>query len=714
MADKRFAALASDPRYRLPSKKQAQTAVDPRFKRLFTDQGFQKKATVDRYGRKLKPDSGKKDLEKRFRLEDDDEDNEPKKGKSKKPTREVVGSSDESEEDSDDGEGQVVDAARGGGFAESSSEEESSEEEDSADEAELAEETAGMEQEEVPMGEVSKRIAAVNLDWDNIRAADIMAVAASFVPAGGRIENVTIYPSEFGRERMEREELEGPPREIFASTKRKEESEDDSDSDEDEDEKIRKRLLKEQAGEGEEFDDGKLRQYQLERLRYYYAVIECDSNNTAKTIYDSLDNREYLTTSNFFDLRFIPDEVTFDDDNPREHCTKLPDGYKPNDFRTEALTHSKVRLTWDDDDTTRKEVQKRAFSRAELDENDLQAYIGSDSSDNDSVSSRKSVSTADRKINKREAERQKMRAALGLSEAASTGRSKKAKDEPVGDMQITFSSGLTSGKGSKGVFENEPQDEESTRQRYIRKEKERKARRKEKSKATRGEGEDAAAGGDHSGSEQEETAAPADDKAAADEEDPFNDPFFNDPTTAAATEKTARKADKAKKRAERDAADAEAASRRAELELLMADDDANGEGVRHFDMREIEKAEKEARRKGKNKGKKTKKTAEDAAKDDFKVQAEDPRFKALFDSHEYAIDPTNPRFKSTEGMKSLLEEGRKKRKMEDREAGDGEEGVAVAKKNKKGKGGSKEAKAAEGDDDLKGLVARLKKGKSKK
>ena len=540
-----------------------------------------------------------------------------------------------------------------------------------------------------------------------------MAVAASFVPAGGRIENVTIYPSEFGRERMEREELEGPPREIFASTKRKEESEDDSDSDEDEDEKIRKRLLKEQAGEGEEFDDGKLRQYQLERLRYYYAVIECDSNNTAKTIYDSLDNREYLTTSNFFDLRFIPDEVTFDDDNPREHCTKLPDGYKPNDFRTEALTHSKVRLTWDDDDTTRKEVQKRAFSRAELDENDLQAYIGSDSSDNDSVSSRKSVSTADRKINKREAERQKMRAALGLSEAASAGRSKKAKDEPVGDMQITFSSGLTSGKGSKGVFENEPQDEESTRQRYIRKEKERKARRKEKSKATRGEGEDAAAGGDHSGSEQEETAAPADDKAAADEEDPFNDPFFNDPTTAAATEKSARKADKAKKRAERDAADAEAASRRAELELLMADDEANGEGVRHFDMREIEKAEKEARRKGKNKGKKSKKTAEADVKDDFKVQAEDPRFKALFDSHEYAIDPTNPRFKGTEGMKSLLEEGRKKRKREDREIGGEGEGVEVAKKNKKGKAG-KEAKAEGGDDDLKGLVARLKKGKSKK
>lgn len=705
MADKRFAALASDPRYRLPSKKQAQTAVDPRFKRLFTDQGFQKKATVDRYGRKLKPDSGKKDLEKRFRLEDDDEDNEPKKGKPKKPTREVVGSSDESESEteSDDGDDLAVDPARGGGFAESSSKEESSEEEDSADEGDLADDTAGGEQtEQIPMGEVSKRIAAVNLDWDHIRAADIMAVAASFAPTAGRVESVTIYPSEFGRERMEREELEGPPREIFASNKKKVESEDDSDSDEDEDEKIRKRLLKEQAGEGEEFDDGKLRQYQLERLRYYYAVIECDSDTTAKAVYDDLDNREYLTTSNFFDLRFIPDEVTFDDDNPREHITKLPDGYKPNDFRTEALTHSKVRLTWDDDDTTRKEVQKRAFSRAELDENDLQAYIGSDSSDNDSVSSRKSASNADRKLSKREAERQKMRAALGLSEAASS-RSKKAKDEPVGDMQITFSSGLNASKNLKGVFENEPQDEESTRQRYIRKEKERKQRRKEKSKAERGETEE---GGDHSGSEQE--AAPATDKAA-DEDDPFNDPFFNDPSTAAAAEKTARKADKAKKRAERDAEDAAASSRRAELELLMADDEANGEGVRHFDMREIEKAEKEARRKGKGKKKGGKKGGEEAAKDDFKVEAEDPRFKALFDSHEYAIDPTNPRFKSTEGMKGLLEEGRKKRKMGDREGDDEEEATAT---KKKGKGG-KEAKGKSGDDELKGLVARLKKGKAK-
>ncbi|KAF7196692.1 Pre-rRNA-processing protein esf1 [Pseudocercospora fuligena] len=391
-----------------------------------------------------------------------------------------------------------------------------------------------------------------------------------------------------------------------------------------------------------------------------------------------MDGREYLSTSNFFDLRFIPDETSFDEDTPHDECLDLPQGYKPNDFRTEALTHSKVRLTWDDDDATRKEVQKRAFSRAEMDENDLQAYIGSDDSDADSISSR--VSTAEQKRKaKADAKRAKAREAFGLS-LEPTKSSKKDKDEVVGDMQITFTSGLSSKKGGD-VFENEPQDEESTRQRYIRKEKERKQKRKERAKARNGE-------------EEEEAEA----EPGADVDDGFNDPFFNDPTASAAAEKSARKAAKDSKRAAREAADAEAESRRAELELLMADEDG---GAQHFDMREIEKAEKAARKKGKNKKGKKSETAE---QDDFEVETSDPRFKALFDSHEYAIDPTAPAFKKTKAMQGLLEEKRRKRKGVEEEDEDLEGGrVKKAKKVEDGGNG----------DDVKGLVARLK-DKSKK
>lgn len=704
MADERFASLATDPRYRLPSRKEARTAVDPRFKRLFTDQDFRKKASVDRYGRKIKPESGKKDLERLYRLDKDSGEIAKSKKKAQELEEGVVGSSSEEEVDDDELEEQINDPARQGGFESSSSEEDTSDE-NSEVEAELAEETAGQEQtEDVPLGEVSYRLAAVNLDWDNIRAQDLMAVASSFVPSNGRIASVTVYPSEFGRERLEKEELEGPPREIFASSNKQEEpevddeeednSEEDSDEEED-DERIKRQLL--QADEGEEFDQGKLRQYQIERMRYYYAVISCDDMSTAKALYHAMDGREYLTTANFFDLRFIPDDTEFSSDTPRETCTSLPDGYKPNEFRTEALTHSKVRLTWDEDDVTRKEVQKRAFSRAEIDENDLQAYIGSDSSDADSATSVKSVNSAQkRKEMKEAAKRQKMREALGLSDLPKS--SKKDKDEPVGDMQVTFSSGLSAKQDGKSVFENEPQNEESTRDRYIRKERERKQRRKEKMKSARG---GAAEENAEMGKAAEEEAGAMN---ATAEDAGFDDPFFTDPATSKEAEKAAKKADKRKKREEKAAEAAAAEARKAELELLMAED--KEDNVRHFNMKDIQKAEKEKKRKHKKKDAK----AGDGVvvgEDRFQVDAGDPRFSRLFDSHEFAIDPTNPRFKGTEGMKTLLEEGRKKRRREDPEA-DGES-AGPAKKNKKVKAA---VTGDVGDAELQGLVARVK-GKSK-
>lgn len=694
MSDSRFSALSKDPRYRLPSRKEARTAVDPRFKSLFTDQEFRKKASVDRYGRKIKPEAGKKELERLYQL-----DKEEKKKGGKKQEREVVGSSESEEEDGDEDEEPVAkrDPAREGFSGSESSEEETSDEEESEsdDEALLAEDTAGQEQtESIPLGEVSRRIACVNLDWDNIRAADIMAVAQSFAPTGGKVENVTIYPSEFGRERLEREELEGPPREIFATASGKKRSEEDDDDSSDDDDKIKERLLKDQANEGEEFNSAALRQYQLERLRYYYAVMTCDKETTAKAIYDSMDGREYLTTSNFFDLRFVPDETSFDEDKPNDECDSLPSGYKPNDFRTEALTHSKVRLTWDDDDPSRKEVQKRAFSRAEMDENDLRAYIGSDDSDADSISSKKSTAE-DRKAKKKEAQRQRMREALGLS--AEPTKSKKGQDEVVGDMQITFTSGLGGGKDGKSVFENEPQDEESTRDRYIRKEKERKQKRKEKLKARNGD------------VEEEESDAEQQKPGAGNEDDPFNDPFFNDPELASKQEKAAKKAARKAKQDAKDAQDAEAESRRAELELLMADED--GEGAQHFDMRELEKAQKAAKRN--KKGKKGKKTdgEADPSKDDFQIETQDPRFKDLFESHEFAIDPTSKLYKGSDAMKKVVEEGRKRKAGKLEEEGDS---VPVENEGRQGKKSKKNEKRQDGED-VKDLVARLKsKGKGKK
>jgi len=671
---------------------------------------FSKKAAVDRYGRKLPSNTGRKELERFYRVEEEDEgvkdvdDDEDVAKELRRVERNY-------------------DPAREGGF--SSSSDDSSSDEGDAEEVEDAEETEvfGFPDQQpdqetgVPMGEISARIAVVNLDWDNIRAADLMAVFSSFVPSSGRILKVSVYPSEFGRERMEREETEGPPKEIFAAADGKEDDassvSEEAAEDEDEDEKIKKSIV--QEDKGEEFDSAKLRRYQLERLRYYYAVLSCSSAAVAKHIYDAVDGTEYLTTANFFDLRFIPDDVGFSDDKPRDECERIPDGYRPNDFVTDALQHSKVRLTWDADDGARKEVQRRAFagSRAEIDENDLKAYLGSDSSDDEEpepvvVDASKMTTTngqgvgsevekAAPKANKKERERQRMRSLLGLGDVpAPSKKSKAAAGGPVGDMQITFSSGLSSAPAKSSVFENEPDRDETTVERYVRKEKERKARRKEKMKGARNGDATTSNGADGAADAEGEGKIPNGERG-------FEDPFFTAPADDKVANTALRKAERRKKREQRAADEATTSAKRAELELLMVDDKTSD--VKHFDMNEIQKAEKAARKK--NRRKKAA-AGEDGEKGQsgFQMDVQDPRFSRLFESHEFAIDPTNPRFKRTEGMRALLEEGRRKRQR----GGEDVDDRADDKLNRKAKRAkaSNTGDGARGGDDLQQLVERVK------
>ncbi|KAK7187655.1 hypothetical protein DPSP01_004492 [Paraphaeosphaeria sporulosa] len=664
-SDSRFAAFETDPKFRLPSKKHAKTKLDPRFSRLRTDSDFYNKASVDKYGRPVSHDAGKKDLERMFELgSDEGSGSELDAPEDKKRDKHVMRELARVQQ-------KGFDPIRDGGLESSSDESDS----DDDEEADVEDQTVLAGQgNEVPMGDVTARLAAVNLDWDNIRATDIMAVASSFVPADGRILNVTIYPSEFGLERMQREEIEGPPKEIFsAAVKDREqniETVDHLEGSDSEDEEQKKNDALNEA-DAEDFDSKALRTYQLDRLRYYYALISCSSPHVAKAIYDNLDGREYLSSANFFDLRFVPEEVEFDAE-PHEECEKLPNGYKPNEFVTDALSHSKVKLTWDADDTTRKEVQKRAFSRKEIDENELQAYLGTDSSSSEDEAE---VDKAGKAAS--------LRAALGLdatsksSQPKSKSSSKKDRDmkKPNAEMEVTFTSGFAADGAKGSVFQNEP--EETTLEKYVRKQKERKAKRKERGQAIR-EGRDPDA----------KPVSEGDAPAGADEEDPWNDPFFgSDPEAEKALEIKSNKEKRAKKREEREKQEKADAEERANLELLMIDE--KDSKVQHFDMNEVMKAEK-----AKKKGKKNKKAAKEVPADNFEMNTDDPRFAKLFESHDFAIDPTNPRFKETSGMKKLLEEGRKKRKL------DREEDEPEVKKPKK---------EATGDpDDVKKLAARLK------
>lgn len=79
-------------------------------------------------------------------------------------------------------------------------------------------------------------------------------VLSSFLPKGGQILSVAVYPSEFGLQRMKEEELHGPVG-LFDGEQKKNDEDDDDDNDD------------------EEMDNEKLRAYEMSRLRYCTSVL---------------------------------------------------------------------------------------------------------------------------------------------------------------------------------------------------------------------------------------------------------------------------------------------------------------------------------------------------------------------------------------------------------------------------------------------------------
>lgn len=566
---------------------------------------------MDKYGRRLNQGTAEKELKRFYQLEEEDSDEEEDKSleqleKELAEDEENLLDEESQHEESDDElvKGKAgFDPMRGRG-------EISSSDEDSDVEVESEEELDEIDaSKHIMEGEETSRLALVNMDWDKIKAVDILKVLSGFKPDTGIIKSVTIYPSEFGKERLVLEDTQGPPQEIFKNKK----IEEDSDDEEVTVESIVKNQLEE--GDGLDFDQEALRKYQLDRLKYYYAVIECDSPQTAKVIYKTCDNTEYESSANFFDLRYIPEDMTFDD-VPKDVATEAPEGYTPTKYKTDALQRTKVSLTWDEDDVDRYQVTRREFTQDDIKGLDFDAYLASSDEDEEEEEDVDAL-------------REKYRKLLG-------GNTKSAyedqdQDQDDGEMEITFTPGLSEAAGAAVKNKDQVEQEETSIETYMRKQKE---KRKAKKLAA------AAA-----------TSADEQDEDSDMDEETENDPFFKDAMEEMADEgfvskkKVDKKSAKAnKKRASKEERETKARER-AELELLM-DDDGKSEG---FNMKEVLKREKMEK-----KGKKGKKGKVDLGEDDFELDVADPRFSAVQESHHFAIDPTNPQFKKTKSMQKLL------------------------------------------------------------
>ncbi|GAA5940616.1 pre-rRNA-processing protein ESF1 [Sporobolomyces koalae] len=814
MSDPRFARLHTDPRFVRQKASKNKIVVDDRFKQLFQDQDAAKegkgKRKVDKYGRPLEQESEVNDLKRYYRMaspdaqamkdgtaaqEDDDEDED--------------GSDDDDEENDEPAPAgkSFMDLARGEVLLESSDEEDEPEQDDEeagneSDSSSAAgsvalgpshrrrrqpsrspsidlSETerplfpdeddedvqASQDEDDVPDVDPTKRVALVNMDWDNLRASDLYRVLASSLsatatsvqhapqpkPSGsstkfdqegnevgpykptaklsiapGRLLNLRIYPSSFGRERMEREAIEGPPVDVLRTKGAESDDEDEggngtlklgkknkgkakerrrrADADDDDEDYTEKDLVNDQLQENDEdYDTEALRKYQLERLRYYYAIATFNTVSAAAHVVKEINGTEFERTANVFDLQFVPDETSFEDDPIHEEATEASiaaegNSYQGIDFSTDALRHSKVKLTWDADDPHRK-TKLQTYLAAALDKSkqkgatkgrpnvgdaDIAQYLAS-SSDEENESGAENAEEQDDFFeaaeeedvkSKKDQKRNKLRNLFGLDggdaggEQSWDGGAKSGKGGK-GGMQITFAPALSE-RSAKQLDLVEGDKPETAIETYRRKEKERKERKKAERKA-KAEGRDFDEEGPFGDAPEGEDKGFDDDFFA---DDGGKDPFATyDEGNASSGDEIGlgknkqdkkKKLSKKDKKAQREAEELALEAEKSELALLVGSDDEDdvlgggGEGGRHFDMRKILKAEKAKGKKVKAKGKKAKQ-ADAPVQDDFKLDLTDDRFKNLHDDFDFAIDPSNPKFQKTRNMDALLAEGRKRR-----------------------------------------------------
>lgn len=519
---------------------------------------------------------------------------------------------DEDEDSEDDDESDSgPDLARGKGNIETSSEDED-------DMADLFPEESGFEHawreldKDAPRAdEITRRLAVCNMDWDRLKAKDLLALFNSFKPKGGVIFSIKIYPSEFGKERMKEEQVQGP---------------------------VELLSIPEDAPEKDWTSREKLRDYQFKRLKYYYAVVDCDSPETASKIYEDCDGLEFESSCSFIDLRFIPDDITFDDE-PKDVASEVDlTAYKPKYFTSAAMGTSTVEITWDETDHERITVLNRKFKKEELLDMDFQAYLASSSEDEEEIQEElqgddgvKVEEDGKTKKSQKDDEEQiaKYRQLLQVIQE----KEKKGKENDM-EMEIKWVPGLKESAEDMVKNKLEGKDKLTPWEQFLEKKKEKK-RLKRKQKALAEE------------ASEEELPSDVD----------LNDPYFAEEVKKIGIKK---KSVKSAKDGTSPEEETEVERQKAEMALLMMDEDEDSK--KHFNYNKIVEHQNLSKKKKKQLMKK-----KELIEDDFEVNVSDARFQAMYTSHLFNLDPSDPNFKKTKAMEKILEEKTRQREQKEQE-----------------------------------------------
>ena len=352
---RRFEKINNDPKFKpIPKKVHKVELNDNRFNAMFSNKDFYSKTKIDKYGRKIEKKEEKNIMDDYYIRKE-----KKKEKKEKKEKEDIENKEKEEEEESDTSEE----------FQEFLDNMNKNMEEAQKEENE----------EKIPMGQETSRIAIQNIDWTNIHALDLYVLLNSFCKGSQKVLKVEIYPSEYGMKEMAKENEQGPDKEIFnteAIVKTGEEKEEEEEEDDDD----------EINSSNEGFDPVELRKYELKKLKYYYAIAYCDSVETANMLYNECDGLEIERTQSFMDMRFVPDELKEFPYKPKEVCDHMPANKEYNqEFRpNSALQDTKVKLTWDQGDQKRQDLLYRAFHKEGFNEDDINELLVSSDSEEDS------------------------------------------------------------------------------------------------------------------------------------------------------------------------------------------------------------------------------------------------------------------------------------------------------------------------------------------
>eukprot|EP00941_MAST-03F_sp_MAST-3F-sp1_P006179 g6179.t1 len=672
VTDKRFSHVHNDPRFQKMAQRKKKVKVDPRFKHMFTDPEFNStiSAPTDKYGRKKKAENGLEDDLRRFYHQDSDSAEE------------------KIEETMDEKLERLNRMARGEASGSSSSEEDDFDLDDNVE----TEADVKASRETIPDGDASKRLALVNCNWDNLKAEDLFAIFYSFKPQLGELKSVSVYPSEYGLKQMARDNVFGPS--IWDDKNDDGENDDvrnanlpepkfykDMDLDEVDE------WVKEKKKKGKEVDDvdasdgfnkEKLRQWELNKLRYYFAVIEFDSAKTAQVVYDQCDGMEFEASSTELDLRFIPDDLEMKHE-PRDRATETRSNYKPPFFVTKALQHSNVDLTWDTGDRDRAQTLSWRPALDAINEDDYAAYlapVAGDSSESDSSDDEdrdetealklEKMSEKERKkyLRKKEKAKKKKRKAKRKAERIKYknllfSRLAKGGGEEVEEMEekeITFKPGLA----KKLEKDRLARQRDATETVFERKQRERRERRNKRKYEKKME-------------EKRREENEKEDFDFAKEEDPFA------AWDAQGKEEIKSKKSKSEDKSEDEYDEEKEARAKAEMELLVMGEGNGGTlavesgSESDDDFMKKKKKKKKMSRKARLRAKAQAKAKEaEAQKEVAKAVASDPRFAKVFTDSSFAIDTTHSRYKDSAVTKHLFDEKIRRRKKRQRDQDDGE------------------------------------------